>query len=309
MAYSDVLGGFNAKAARVGVTGAVRRTRLGAKTPVLGPSYSYEEPADEWTNLGYLSPDGVEIAFDEDTTEYIPWQELSAIRQDITKSAKTIKLTLWQFNRGNAELFFGLAGGSVKVDEKTGNWSFYESAVPTFERGMFSLDVVDGDAAMRLVAFEAQVTSRDSVVLKRDEMIGLTVTLTLYPANSDDYDGVVAGKTAFWQFSKSWGGEADSSTSDGSSPLTVSTVSLPSATVGTAYTANLTADGGKAPYAWSVTSGDLPAGLALASDGTLSGTPTAEGEATVTVKVTDAGALVASKSLTLTVNAGEGAGE
>lgn len=300
MAYSDVLSGFNAKSARVGVTGAIRRAKLGTATPILGPNFSYDD--DDWTNLGYLSPDGVEIAFDEDTTEYIPWQELSAIRQDITKSAKTIKVTLWQFNRGNAELFFGLAGGSVMLDEATGNWSFYESAVPTFERGMFSLDVVDGDAAMRLVAFEAQVTSRDSVVLKRDEMIGLTVTLTLYPANSDDYAEPVAGKTSFWQFSKSWGGEVTSSTTDGSTPLTISTVSLPDATVDDAYTANLTADGGTAPYAWEITTGDLPAGLALASDGTLSGTPTAEGDATVTVKVTDAKALVASKSLTLTVD-------
>lgn len=298
MAYSDVLAGFNAKAARVGVTGAVRRAPLGTDTPILGPNFSYD---DGFTNLGYLSPDGVEIAFEEDTTEFIPWQELSAIRQDITKSAKTIKVTLWQFNRGNAELYFGLAGGSVKVDDTTGNWSFYEDAVPTFERSLFSLDVVDGDAAMRLVAFEAQVTARDSIVLKRDEMIGLSVTLTLYPANSTDYSAPEQGKTAFWQFSKSWGGEVESSSTDGSSPLTITTTALPAGTVGTAYSTTLQRDGGKSPYSWEITSGTLPAGLSLAASGAITGTPTAAGESTVTVRVKDGANLVASKQLTVTI--------
>lgn len=298
MSYADVVTGFNSKASRVGVTGAIRKAPLGTATPILGPNFEY---SDAFENLGYLSPDGVEIAFDEDTSEFIPWQELSAIRQDITKSAKTIKVTLWQFTKGNAELYFGLAGGSVKTDDKTGVWSFYEDAVPTFERSLFALDVVDNDAAMRLVAFEAQVTARDSVVLKRDEMIGLTVTLTIYPANSTDYDKPVAGKTAFWQFTDTWGGAAKSSSTDGSSPLTISTVALPGGTVDVEYTATLSADGGEGPYAWEITTGTLPAGLALASSGAITGTPTAAGEATITVKVTDKNALVASKSLTLTV--------
>lgn len=298
MSYADVVTGFNSKAARVGVTGAIRKAPLGTATPILGPDFVYSE---EFENLGYLSPDGVEIAFDEDTQEFIPWQELSAIRQDITKSAKTIKVTLWQFTKGNAELYFGLAGGSVKTDPSTGVWSFYEDAVPTFERSLFALDVVDNDAAMRLVAFEAQVTARDSVVLKRDEMIGLTVTLTIYPANSSDYEKPVAGKTAFWQFTDTWGGAAKTSTTDGSAALSITTVSLPGGTVGAEYTANLSADGGEAPYAWTITTGTLPAGLALASSGAITGTPTAAGEATITVKVTDKNALVASKALTLTV--------
>lgn len=298
MSYADVVTGFNSKAARVGVTGAIRKAPLGTATPILGPDFEYSE---EFENLGYLSPDGVEIAFDEDTQEFIPWQELSAIRQDITKSAKTIKVTLWQFTKGNAELYFGLASGTVKTDENTGVWSFYEDAVPTFERGLFSLDVVDGDAAMRLVTFEAQVTARDSVVLKRDEMIGLTVTLTIYPANSSDYESPVAGKTAYWQFTDTWGGAAKTSTTDGSTALAITTVSLPSGTVGTEYSATLTADGGEGPYTWSVTDGALPDGLTLAPGGAITGTPTAEGESSVTVRVADANSLFASKALTITV--------
>ncbi len=81
---------------------------------------------------------------------------------------------------------------------------------------------------------------------------------------------------------------------------------LPSATVGTAYSASMTASGGQTPYSYAVTSGALPAGLTLSSAGVVSGTPTAGGDFTFTVTATDsttgAGSpFSASKSVSLTV--------
>jgi hypothetical protein len=52
----------------------------------------------------------------------------------------------------------------------------------------------------------------------------------------------------------------------------------------------LVAQGGDAPYKWAVTSGSLPAGITLNKHtGELSGTPTATGKFTFTVKVKDSG--------------------
>ena len=59
--------------------------------------------------------------------------------------------------------------------------------------------------------------------------------------------------------------------------LAVSTTALSPATRNTAYSATFTATGGTAPYAWSLTDGQLPPGLALATGGSLSGSPTAIG--------------------------------
>lgn len=63
---------------------------------------------------------------------------------------------------------------------------------------------------------------------------------------------------------------------------------LPGGTLGEPYTANLSAGGGTAPYAFARTGGTLPLGLALSADGALSGTPTAEGWFVVEVTATDA---------------------
>ena len=71
---------------------------------------------------------------------------------------------------------------------------------------------------------------------------------------------------------------------------------------GAAYSQTLLA-GGTTPMTWAVTSGTLPAGLSLGSStGILSGTPTAAGVATFTVRATNA-AGSNSKQLSLTVNA------
>src|SRR5207249_4718900 len=78
---------------------------------------------------------------------------------------------------------------------------------------------------------------------------------------------------------------------------------LPSGTVGTSYSQTLAATGGTPPYAWSVISGSLPAGLTLnVTSGAISGTPTTAGTSNFTVQVRDSERGEASKAFTLTIN-------
>ena len=86
-----------------------------------------------------------------------------------------------------------------------------------------------------------------------------------------------------------------------SQPVCVTTTTLPDGTVTVPYSAKLTAVGGTAPYTWSVVSGSLPPGLALAANGTVSGTPTKAGTYDFTVKVTDAKGQTATQALTIVI--------
>ena len=86
-------------------------------------------------------------------------------------------------------------------------------------------------------------------------------------------------------------------------PLTIMTVSLPSAQVGVPYSQTLQASGGTTPYSWSISAGSLPAGLTLTSAGVISGSPTAAGTANFTVAVTDANSSSDTQALSLTVAA------
>ena len=85
------------------------------------------------------------------------------------------------------------------------------------------------------------------------------------------------------------------------SPLAVTTTSLPDGIVSLAYSANLTGAGGRLPYVWSLSSGTLPAGLSLNSNGTISGSAVAPGTFNFTVQLTDGSGQTASGSMSIVV--------
>ena len=83
--------------------------------------------------------------------------------------------------------------------------------------------------------------------------------------------------------------------------VTITTDTLPDGKVGEAYSQTLSADG-TTPITWSVENGDWPTGLSLNKDtGEISGTPTAAGTSTFTVKATNsAGSDTKELSITIT---------
>jgi hypothetical protein len=86
-------------------------------------------------------------------------------------------------------------------------------------------------------------------------------------------------------------------------PPSVTTTSLPGGAGGSAYSATLQESGGVAPFSWSLTSGSLPTGFTLGTDGTIAGTPCTGGTSSFTVQVADSAnpPLTASAPLSISV--------
>src|SRR5207248_2163867 len=70
-------------------------------------------------------------------------------------------------------------------------------------------------------------------------------------------------------------------------PTVTPTSPAPNGATGVPYSLALTATGGSPPYTWSVLSGALPDGLSLSFGGSITGTPTAVGQFTFTVRAID----------------------
>ena len=85
-------------------------------------------------------------------------------------------------------------------------------------------------------------------------------------------------------------------------PVDITTTSLPGGSTGQSYTQTVQSSGGTGPYTYAVTSGSLPAGLTLASDGTISGTPTGSGTSTFSVTVTDAAGRTDTQALSIAIS-------
>jgi len=89
------------------------------------------------------------------------------------------------------------------------------------------------------------------------------------------------------------------------SPLVVTTTSLPNATVGLPYNAQLAAAGGRPPYTWDVVApAILPSGILLSQAGLMSGTPDTPGSYNFTVVVTDYNSVTATQSLGMLIGSG-----
>uniref|UniRef100_UPI003F4955FB putative Ig domain-containing protein n=1 Tax=Ensifer adhaerens TaxID=106592 RepID=UPI003F4955FB len=77
--------------------------------------------------------------------------------------------------------------------------------------------------------------------------------------------------------------------------------SFPGATVAEPYDQTITAANGTGPYSYTVISSALPAGLTLAANGRLSGTPTVDGNFNFTIEATDANGAIGSVTYSLAV--------
>lgn len=90
-------------------------------------------------------------------------------------------------------------------------------------------------------------------------------------------------------------------------PLSITTTSLGGGSYGTEYGATIQATGGIAPYTVTLTGGALPGGLTLASDGTISGMPTAVGTFNFTVQVADSNATTDTATASYSITIAKGA--
>lgn len=171
--------GFKAEAARVGVTGRIDIAALTAELPH-DMSNLTTTGAGAYTNLGYISDDGVTENRDEDNQEFVPWQENSAIRYEITKSVTTFEFTLWQSTLATAGFYYGVSAADM-YKNTDGSVFFDETGKPDVTQHKLVLTVVDGSRARRTCLAAAQVTERGEITYKSDEMIGYNVTVTGFP--------------------------------------------------------------------------------------------------------------------------------
>lgn len=88
----------------------------------------------------------------------------------------------------------------------------------------------------------------------------------------------------------------------GAAPI-ITTAVCPTATPSTPYSFEIPVTGGTEPYTFGITSGSLPTGLSMDSDGLITGTATIEGTSTFTVAILDAIGNQCSRELSLQVAA------
>lgn len=169
----------------VGANGGGWVTDLNVATPAAPDAFDSALDA-AFLPLGAVSEDGLGYGFDEDSQSFIAWGQLTPYRTQITRSLRTFKVNLWETNRPIAKSVMYRVPVSAVTADGSGDYSFEETATPTPDRRAWVFDVVDGLTLERFYVPVGEVTDRDDVAFKPDEIAAYSLTITAYA----DADGV-----------------------------------------------------------------------------------------------------------------------
>jgi hypothetical protein len=172
------MGAPNTSNVLVGLTGGVRVAPVGTTAPAT----SIATYAAGWTELGYISEDGITESNSSDATEIKAFQGGVTVRKVISSSETTFAFTIIETNKDVWALYypgstFATATGTTTATIK----------VPAADPRAFAFDVVDGARHYRILVPKGEISERGDLVYKNDEAVGYEFTMTCYPAS----DGTV----------------------------------------------------------------------------------------------------------------------
>jgi hypothetical protein len=150
----------------VGITGSVS---VGATT--LTAPTSATSVLTDFTELGYISSEGVTFSPDKSSTDIRAFQNGDLVRSVITESTVTYSFMLLETTQAAIELYFGSAMVDGKISYNASN---------TGGRQSFVIDVVDGAKNIRHYVPTGEVLSVEAQTISNGEALGFGVTLTAY---------------------------------------------------------------------------------------------------------------------------------
>ena len=138
--------------------------------------------AESFVCVGYISDDGVENDNSIDVAKTKAWGG-DTVHSSVTESTDDFKLTMIESLNGDAlKAYFG--DDNVSVNNATGAVTIHKTGKDMPKKAWVIDEALEGGRAKRIVIPNGQVTSRESIVYKDDDVVGLGITISAYP-NSD----------------------------------------------------------------------------------------------------------------------------
>lgn len=153
----------------VGITGKVYVGATSATAPT-----SSTATLTGFTELGYVSADGVTFTTDRATTQIRAWQNADLVRESVTEATVTYAFTLLETSEAVIEAYFGgeLVNGKLALNPNS-----------TGGRKSFVVDVVDGAKAIRHYVPSGEILGVEAQQIQNGEAVAYGITVTAYAKN------------------------------------------------------------------------------------------------------------------------------
>jgi hypothetical protein len=150
----------------VGITGKVYVGATSATAPT-----SSTTSLSGFTELGYVSADGVEFATDRSTNQIRAWQNADLVREVVTEGTVTYSFSLLETNEAVIEAYFGgtMVDGKIElIPNQTGG------------RKSFVIDIVDGSKVIRHYVPTGEILAIEPQTIQNGEAVAYGITVTAY---------------------------------------------------------------------------------------------------------------------------------
>jgi hypothetical protein len=161
---------------RVGFSGEVYYAATSATKPT--NATTAVDAAFTANLMGYLSEDGISTTINADVEDIKAWQNGDVVRKVQTSSDYTLQFTAIELNPNTLEAYFG---NYTAVDSTSGSAEITGEQLP---HKSWIFDVVDGDARVRIVVPDGQITERGDIPVGGSAPISLPMTVTAFPDSS-----------------------------------------------------------------------------------------------------------------------------
>lgn len=159
---------------RVAVSGGAYHAPLGSTLPTDAET----AVGVEFSEVGYVSEDGLVQAMEAETEDIRAWQNGDIVRKVQTSHDLTYQFSMLETTNETLSVYYGaeVVGGALEIRGEQ------------LPHKCWVFDILDGDNIVRVVLPDAQVTERGEVTYTNSEAVAYDVTITAYP----DADGVKA---------------------------------------------------------------------------------------------------------------------
>jgi hypothetical protein len=151
--------------------------------------------SNDWTELGYVTEDGVALQVEPQIEEFMSWQSRQPVRRELTGQDITVTFSLQQWNSDSVILAFG--GGSVTSSNGVYTYNFPGDDEAIDEKAL-CVEWSDGSRDWRAVFARGNVTDSVETNLTRSELAVLPITFkALEPAAGGAAAYIVTNDAAF----------------------------------------------------------------------------------------------------------------
>lgn len=169
---------LNAELVRISITGALWKAPLGTTLPLDTDPFAALDAA--FTNLGYISDDGVTENADDSVDDVVAWQSATTVRSSTTESTISLELMLIETKGTVLEAFYR---GSSVTAPATGIWKLEVKPIVA-DPSVWVLDALDGTIYERSVIGNGEIVERGEVQNMNGGAKGYPITLRCYPDSS-----------------------------------------------------------------------------------------------------------------------------